>query len=390
MRSAVAPMRTRELLMVNHFSYRHLLCCELIHRWVTLVAAGFGNMRYRGILSLKYWLDRARRMLTGSTTSQAPVGRTAASGVIRATNRVSLIVIAATALLVAMLIGPAGQQHEALTVFVAPATYIEPSEPWPMLVDIDPPLGIPPGSVLHVRGLPPTAILSEGHRVSADVWAVPVAGLPGLEIQVAAGTAERIDLTLALIRRDGDLLAEARTVLTVLEPMDTTTTDAAAKDTAAESSDRRGPKIWSSDRVTARWLAPSEAEPSRAPTDSTAADLPKPAVAEPGPSGQRKTKAASGSCQGLCARKHPHRRWHRVHSTLPRQRFRWRDLLGLRTRAGLPPRRCTERASGQCSARNKGRALARDNRRCAAARRIKDHQGSRNGDQLAPARVVFV
>jgi hypothetical protein len=110
-------------------------------------------------------------------------------------------------------------QNKALTIFIPSGVHAEASARLPFFVEIDPPHLAPPDSVLQIGGLPPGTSLSEGRRVSTDVWVVPIAGLSNLEIQATAGGSQQFDLTLALIRGDGGLLANAHTVLSILEPI---------------------------------------------------------------------------------------------------------------------------------------------------------------------------
>jgi hypothetical protein len=124
--------------------------------------------------------------------------------------------------------------NSALTIFVPSTIYAETSEALPFFVKIDPRESVPPDSVLSIHGLSPAANLSEGHRVSADIWVVPIVALSNLEIHAAPGVSQRSDLTLMLIRADGDLLAKAHTVLSIVEPIGTTTTITAAKNTQEE------------------------------------------------------------------------------------------------------------------------------------------------------------
>src|SRR5262249_40015769 len=121
-----------------------------------------------------------------------------------------------------------------LTIFVPSTIYAEASEPLPLFVEIDPRQFVPPDSALYIHGLPPAASLSEGHRVSADVWVVPIAGLSNLDIVATTNVSPRSDLTLMLIRGDGDLLAKARTVLSIVEPIGTNINSTAVKNTKAE------------------------------------------------------------------------------------------------------------------------------------------------------------
>ena len=160
----------------------------------------------------------------------------------------ALVVISA-ALLVSVISTPAGIhesdsqasqfkasqkfKNRALTIFVPSTIYAEASEPLPFFVEIDGRQLVPPDSVLYIHGLPPAASLSEGHRVSADVWVVPIVGLSNLEIHSTAGVSQRSDLTLTL-QADGGLLAKARTVLSIVEPIGTSTTVTSVKNTKVE------------------------------------------------------------------------------------------------------------------------------------------------------------
>jgi hypothetical protein len=121
--------------------------------------------------------------------------------------------------------------NKALTIFVPSTIHAVASAPLPFFVEIEPRQLVPPDSVLYLRGLPTRASLSEGHRISADVWVVSIVGLSNLEIQATAGVSQRSDLTLTLIRADGSLLASAQTILSILEPIGTSETVAAIKDT---------------------------------------------------------------------------------------------------------------------------------------------------------------
>src|SRR5215831_16755440 len=178
-------------------------------------------MTYSGMILLKRSFAQALRKSSGHLTKLLGVG--------------ALVVIGATAL-VTVIFAPgrfgyhgsdiqASQfkpsqkfKNTALTIFVPSTIYAEASEPLPFFVEIDPRQLIPPDSVLSIHGLPPAASLSEGHRVSADVWVVPIVGLSNLEIHSTAGVSQRSDLTLTL-QADGGLLAKAHTVLSIVEPI---------------------------------------------------------------------------------------------------------------------------------------------------------------------------
>jgi hypothetical protein len=273
-----------------------------------------GNPISRGIPPLKYGLDRARHMLSDClrTIGQAGVRYTAAFSATRPTKRVlaagALIVIAPTALLAGMLVlGPFGIQGEPADlarqlqpsqklldggpiIVVASMIYAEPSSSWPMPVEVGPPQSVPPDSVLHVHGLPPTATLSGGRRVSADVWAVPLVGLSNLVIHVATGVSGQSDLTLTLFGADGSILAKARTSLSIIEPTGTTTAAAASKDLSAgnQGGQEAEPRNGEMETLPEATAQTTESKPAHARTNSTTVELPAPlSVTEPSSSSQQ-------------------------------------------------------------------------------------------------------
>lgn len=177
---------------------------------------------------------------------------------------------------------PQNSQERAPAIIVAPMIYAEPSEALPVLIEIDPPQWVPLDGALHVRGLPPTATLSAGYRVSADVWAVPLSGLANLEIRVAAGISEQSNLDLALVRASGELMAEVRTVLSVLEPIGTIGAVANARGATADETGRtaRGAGSHNIEGPPAPSEMP-EAVPSSVAASRIAAAAPEPAQVSP-------------------------------------------------------------------------------------------------------------
>jgi hypothetical protein len=74
---------------------------------------------------------------------------------------------------------------------------------------------VPRDSFVRVRGLPPTAALSEGHAVAPGVWAVPLNVLPHLTITLPATATGSADVMVTLVGRDGAVLVETRCTLVV-------------------------------------------------------------------------------------------------------------------------------------------------------------------------------
>src|SRR5262245_61571690 len=125
----------------------------------------------------------------------------------------------------AHLLGPKQYSERTLSIDIAPTVYAEPMSPWPMPVLVRGGEKLPTGAALHVRGLPVSATLSDGHRTAPDAWIVPLPAVSRLEILVGEPTPGRSDLLLALATPEGDVLAEARAVLAVAEALPTIPSD---------------------------------------------------------------------------------------------------------------------------------------------------------------------
>ena len=237
-------------------------------------------MMYRAIISLKRSCARALRVSIDYSTK---VGRKlaasfAGAGLARKGFGVgALLVVILTTLATVILepsrsthdetVGSAGQiptlsktPNRVPTLIVASTTYAEPSEAWPLLVEIAPPGWDIPDTVLQIRGLPPGATLTHGRPLSSGMWTVPIAALSNLEINAPAGVSEPSNLTLALVRADGAILAEARTVLSILEPIGAKT--AVGERQPEQSKEKDGPRVATAGIATAS-SETSKAEPTR-------------------------------------------------------------------------------------------------------------------------------
>lgn len=92
---------------------------------------------------------------------------------------------------------------------------VEPASETPMPIQIGPIDAIPRNSFVRIRGVPPAAVLSEGHSIAPGSWAVPLSVLPNLRISMPVGVSGKADITIALVQIDGTVLAEARASLIV-------------------------------------------------------------------------------------------------------------------------------------------------------------------------------
>ena len=85
----------------------------------------------------------------------------------------------------------------------------------PLPIRIGPPAAIPRDSFVKVRGLPPTAALSEGHLIAAGSWAIALNALPNLKILLPADMTGSTDVVVSLVSLDGSVLAETKSTLVV-------------------------------------------------------------------------------------------------------------------------------------------------------------------------------
>lgn len=86
---------------------------------------------------------------------------------------------------------------------------------------------LPKNSFIRIRGLPPSATLSEGHVIAAGSWAVPLSALPTLKLTAPISDNGRSQLTITLVGIDGTVWAEARSSLAVVPASSIPVTDEA-------------------------------------------------------------------------------------------------------------------------------------------------------------------
>jgi hypothetical protein len=128
----------------------------------------------------------------------------------------------------------------------------EPASQMPFEVKVAPSEAIPRNSFLRLRGLPPTASLSEGHSIAPGSWAVPLNGLPRLTLILPATAAGKSELIVTLVGEDGTLLAEAHVSLVILPASQVVPADKGAK--AAEPPRPQVPGLTPQDRENAEKL----------------------------------------------------------------------------------------------------------------------------------------
>lgn len=98
---------------------------------------------------------------------------------------------------------------------VASVILAEPAIETAFPIQIGPADAIPQQTFLRVRGLPPSATLTEGHAIAAGAWAVPLTSLPRLKISTPMGATSRNEITISLVAIDGSVLNEAKATLLI-------------------------------------------------------------------------------------------------------------------------------------------------------------------------------
>ena len=108
------------------------------------------------------------------------------------------------------------QQASQPQISVASTIVAEPASQTALAILIGPPGVLPEESFVRVRGLPPGVSLTEGLRVAPGWWVTSLVALPRLKANVPADIGfGRAELVIALVGKDGKVLAEARTALVV-------------------------------------------------------------------------------------------------------------------------------------------------------------------------------
>jgi TPR repeat protein len=85
-------------------------------------------------------------------------------------------------------------------------------------IEVGPSEAIARHSFLRIRGLPPAVALSGGHSIAPGAWAVPLNALPNLTIVLPVGQQAPAEVAISLVSIEGNVLAEAKTTLVVVQP----------------------------------------------------------------------------------------------------------------------------------------------------------------------------
>jgi len=108
-----------------------------------------------------------------------------------------------------------GSLVRGITITLAPTVLAEAAGQPAFAIRVTPVDAVPRNSFVRVRGLPPTAVLTEGYSITPSSWAVSLAALPELKIMLPPGTTGRSEIVVALVSIDGAVLAETKSMLAI-------------------------------------------------------------------------------------------------------------------------------------------------------------------------------
>jgi hypothetical protein len=128
---------------------------------------------------------------------------------------VALAIAAMTAALAPAVPSAFAQDRARPALDVAPVIQAQSTGTTALPIRVGPANLVPRQAFLRIRGLPPTAALSDGHSIGPGTWAVPLSALPRLRIEVPTGVEGRSEIAILLVSVDGTVLREARSMLVI-------------------------------------------------------------------------------------------------------------------------------------------------------------------------------
>ena len=124
-----------------------------------------------------------------------------------------------TVLLAAFLISQlailhAQAQNQNVELILAERLLVQANKQTPIAIQIESSGQLPNDAFVRMRGLPPTATLTQGYRVNKHgTWAVPVKSLMKLRIQIPNQIEEPVPVKVQLTTLTGKIFAERQTIL---------------------------------------------------------------------------------------------------------------------------------------------------------------------------------
>ena len=107
------------------------------------------------------------------------------------------------------------QEAQRATITVPPVTHAQPSSMTQLSIQVGPQDTLPKNSFIRIRGLPGIVAVSSGYAIAPGAWLVPLIAVPNLTIVVPVEVQEKSEVAIDLVKDDGSVLAQAKTLLVV-------------------------------------------------------------------------------------------------------------------------------------------------------------------------------
>jgi hypothetical protein len=129
-------------------------------------------------------------------------------------RRLAVVPILGVAVLLAGQVATLGQTPK-VGINAPKVIHVEPVEQSAFPVPVVQAEALPRNAFLRIRGLPPSATLSDGRQIVGGSWAVPLSALPTLTITVPVGSEGEVEIAMSLETVDGRMLAAAKSTLLI-------------------------------------------------------------------------------------------------------------------------------------------------------------------------------
>ena len=156
-----------------------------------------------------------------SVRGDVGVGNTARS-CFHHSSKVATVIAAGTGVVLHVTIGTWSRaawsqeaQRATITITFPPVTRAQPASVTQLSIHVGAQETLPKNSFIRIRGLPAVVAVSSGYAVAPGAWFVPLIAVPNLTIVVPSGVQEKSEVAIDLVKDDGSVLAQARTLLMV-------------------------------------------------------------------------------------------------------------------------------------------------------------------------------
>jgi superoxide dismutase, Cu-Zn family len=133
-------------------------------------------------------------------------------------SKVATVFAAGTAVAFHVILGTcsrAAWSQEAQRATITVPAVTRPSSMTQLSIHVGAQETLPKNSFIRIRGLPAVVAVSSGYAVAPGAWFVPLSAVPNLTIVVPGEVQEKSEVAIDLVKDDGSVLAQARTLLVV-------------------------------------------------------------------------------------------------------------------------------------------------------------------------------